>query len=101
MGDMRVDLTTYGLGPPEDKKTERATKSRAAEQHSAEAVDKARFSFDQARVHALEKEVLAQPEVRQQQVELLRQAIGKGEYAVTEGQVAAAMIADLAPGSGG
>lgn len=100
---MRVDLTTYGLGPPEDKKTERATSSRAAEQQPAEAasVDKARFSFDQTRVHALEDEVLAQPEVRQQQVDLLRQAIGKGEYAVSEGQIAAAMIADLAAGSAG
>lgn len=96
---MRVDLRTYGLGPPEDKKTERATTSRATAEHSAEGVDKARFSFDQARVHALEKDVLAQPEVRQAQVDLLRQAIGKGEYAVSEGQVAAAMIADLAPGS--
>lgn len=98
---MRVDLRTVGLGPPEDKKTERAPTARSAEQHSADAVDKTRFSFDQARVRSLEQEVLAQPEVRQQTVELLRQAIGKGEYAVSEGQVAAAMIADLAAGSSG
>jgi len=79
---MRVDLKTYGLAPPEEKKTERPG-APAAEKHSSEstAADRARFSFDQARVRGLEAQVLAQPEVREQKVELLRQALGKGEYA--------------------
>jgi flagellar biosynthesis anti-sigma factor FlgM len=100
---MRVDLRTYGLGPPEEKTTERASTSRAAESTSngAAGLDQARFSFGQARVHALEAEVLAQPEVRQERVDLLRQALGKGEYAVSEGQIADAMIADLSAGSAG
>jgi len=100
---MRVDLRTYGLGPPEDKKTERSTASRATDQPSGEtaSLDQARFSFDQARVKALENQALAQPEVRQEKVELLRQAVGKGEYAISEGQIADAMIADLAAGSAG
>lgn len=100
---MRVDLRTYGLDPPEEKKTGRTEQSPAAEQHGSEAaaLDKARFSFDHTRVKALEAEVLAQPEVRQQKVELLRQALGKGEYAVSEGQIADAIIADLAAGSAG
>jgi len=42
---------------------------------------------------------MAQPEVRQQRVELLRQSLGKGEYAVSGGQVADAMLADLTGGS--
>ncbi|HUM07153.1 MAG TPA: flagellar biosynthesis anti-sigma factor FlgM [Terriglobales bacterium] len=97
---MRVDLRTYGLGPPEEKNTERATTSRVTDELSDKpaSLDKARFSFDQARVKALEDQVLAQPEARQQKVELLRQAMGKGEYAVNEGQIADAMIADLAAG---
>lgn len=98
---MRIDLRTVGLGPPEDRKTDRATTNRGHDVHSTGDVDKARFSFDQARIHSLEKQALEQPEVRQQRVELLRQAIGKGEYAVSDGQVAAAMIADLAAGSSG
>jgi flagellar biosynthesis anti-sigma factor FlgM len=94
---MRVDLSTYGLGPPEDKKTQRAGQSLAAGQPASEAasLDQARFSFGQARVKALEAQVLAQPDVREQKVELLRQALGKGEYAVSDSQVADAMIADL------
>ena len=100
---MRVDLNIYGLGPPDDKKTERAAPSRAPDAGTSEtaALDKARFSFDQTRVKALESQVLAQPEVRLEKVELLRQALGKGEYAVSEGQIAEAMIADLAAGSAG
>jgi anti-sigma28 factor (negative regulator of flagellin synthesis) len=42
---------------------------------------------------------MAQPEVRQQRVELLRQSLGKGEYVVSDGQVADAMLADLTSGS--
>jgi anti-sigma28 factor (negative regulator of flagellin synthesis) len=41
---------------------------------------------------------MAQPEVRQQRVELLRQSLGKGEYLVSDGQVADAMLADLTSG---
>jgi len=100
---MKVDLRTYGFGPPEEKKTERGSTARPADQAASEAnsLDKARLSFDQARVQSLESQVLAQPEVRQEKVDLLRQAVGKGEYAVSEGQIADAMIADLSAGSAG
>jgi flagellar biosynthesis anti-sigma factor FlgM len=99
---MRVDLKTYGLGPPDENKTGRAGQPPAAERATDSAApDQARFSFDQTRVRALEGQVLAQPEVRQQKVELLRQALGKGEYAVSDGQVAEALLADLAAGSAG
>jgi flagellar biosynthesis anti-sigma factor FlgM len=100
---MRVDLRTFGIGPADEKKTERATTARAPDQAAGETAspDKTRFSFDQARVHSLESQVLAQPEVRPEKVELLRQAVGKGEYAVSEGQIAEALIADLAAGSAG
>lgn len=100
---MRVDLRSLGVTPADEKKAERATKTNGAERSSSDAasVDKARFSFDQTRVSSLTREVMAQPEVRQQKVDLLRQAIGKGEYAVNDGQVAEAIIADLAAGSSG
>ncbi|MFY9561127.1 MAG: flagellar biosynthesis anti-sigma factor FlgM [Terriglobales bacterium] len=100
---MRVDLTTHGTEPADKGKTDRTRPAPPSEQHASEtaAPDQTRFSFDQARVRALEGQVLAQPEVRQQRVELLRQALGKGEYAVSDGQVADAMLADLAAGSAG
>jgi flagellar biosynthesis anti-sigma factor FlgM len=64
-------------------------------------LDQAHFSFDNTRVRALESEVMAQPEVRQQRVDLLRQSLGKGEYAISDGQIADAMLADLTAGSAG
>jgi anti-sigma28 factor (negative regulator of flagellin synthesis) len=44
---------------------------------------------------------MAQPEVRQERVDLLRQSLGKGEYAVSDGQIADAMLADITAGSAG
>lgn len=98
---MRVDLRTQATEPADKSKTERARSAPASGEHgnNTAALDQASFSFDQTRVKALESEVLAQPEVRQQKVDLLRQAVGKGEYAVSDGQVADAMFADLVNGS--
>lgn len=100
---MRVDLRTSGTEPAEHGKTDRARATPASDGHGNDtaALDQTRFSFDHTRVRALEGQVLAQPEVRQQRVELLRQALGKGEYAVSDGQVADAMLADLANGNAG
>jgi len=98
---MRVDLRTPGTEAAESGKTERArpTPTTGEGGNSTSAPDQTHFSFDQTRVRALESQVMAQPEVRQQRVELLRQSLGKGEYAVSGGQVADAMLADLTSGS--
>jgi len=100
---MRVDLRTPGTEAAESGKTERArpTPTTGEGGNSTSAPDQTHFSFDQARIRALQSEALAQPEVRQQRVELLRQSLGKGEYVVTEDQVADAMLADLTSGSSG
>ena len=71
----------------------------AVHENDADLVDNARFSFDQKRLQSLEAQAMAQPEVREQKVEVLRQAIGKGEYAVSDVQIADAMIAELCGGS--
>lgn len=98
---MRVDPKTYGTELVDNSKTDRTRatpKSGEREANIAEP-DQTRFSFDQTRLRALETQVLAQPEVRQQKVDLLRQSLGKGEYSVSDGQVADAIIADLTSGS--
>jgi flagellar biosynthesis anti-sigma factor FlgM len=95
---MRVDLTTSGPEPPEANKTGRAGQTAAGENAATSATagaDQACFSFDQARVQALEAQVLAQPEMRAAKVEALRQAIGNGEYSVSASQVADAMTAEF------
>jgi len=98
---MRVDLRTHGPEPPDKSKPGRASQTPPPSAHESDAarVDQARFSFDQKRVQTLEAQAMAQPEVREQRVEALRQAIGKGEYAVSDSQVADAMIAEFGAGS--
>jgi flagellar biosynthesis anti-sigma factor FlgM len=96
---MRIDLTNYGTEPVDSSKHDR-TRGAAAEHGGETAVpDQTHLSFDQSRVRALESQALAQPEVRQQRVELLRQSLGKGEYSVSDNQLADAIIADLTSGS--
>ena len=75
---MRVDLTNYGSEPPEKSKLGRAgqsgtaaaaaTASEASASGSSSALDRASFSFDQARVQSLASQALAAPEVRRQTV---------------------------------
>lgn len=107
---MRVDFTTFGVEPPDSGKPGQARPSgtpaagaagNASDNPSvgtssaAPGVDQARFSFDQTRVRALQAQVLAQPEVRDAKVQALQQEIGHGEYSVSAGQVADALIQDV------
>ena len=96
---MRVDLTSYGTESVDKSKPERTRAAVAANDPGSQTTDQAHFSFDQARVQDLKNQVLAQPEVRQQRVELIRQSLGKGEYSVSDTQLADAIIADLTNGS--
>lgn len=96
---MRVDLTNYGTESVDKGKPEGTRATLAADDHGSETTDQTHFSFDQTRVQALKRQVLAQPEVRQQRVDLLRQSLGKGEYSVSDTQLADAIIADLTRGS--
>ncbi|MFZ0798285.1 MAG: flagellar biosynthesis anti-sigma factor FlgM [Terriglobales bacterium] len=112
---MRVDLTTFGVEPPDKGKTGRtgqtggpvsgATSSTTGGAPSnassgTSGLDQARFSFDQTRVQSLKAQVLAQPEIREAKVRSLRQAIGNGEYSVPAGQVADAMVSELGAAQG-
>lgn len=91
---MRVDFTNAGMEPPEPGKKNSAAQAGASGASNDANVDQTRFSFDQTRVQSLEAQVLAQPEIRQAKVQALQQAIGSGEYAVSAGQVAGAMISE-------
>ena len=97
---MRVDLQTQQLETLQKAKAGRTAQPSPPKAEDEAAVDRASFSFDQVRVQSLASEVMAQPEVRDQRVEALRQAVGKGEYAVSDGQIAEAMMSDLRGGKG-
>jgi len=95
---MRVDVTSFGVEPPEKGAPGRAGQTGAARSGatSSAGVDQTRFSFDQKRVQSLEAQVLAQPEIRQAKVQALQQAIGNGKYSVPAGQIADALVGELA-----
>jgi flagellar biosynthesis anti-sigma factor FlgM len=111
---MRVDLATLGVDPPESSKPGRAGQTGGAEtatagavasssgsalnstRNSASGLDQASFSFDQTRLQSLGAQVLAQPEIRDDKVQALQEAIGRGEYSVPPSQVADALATDLA-----
>ena len=100
---MRVDLLTYGPEPPDNNKTSRAGQSAATPTQTggASGMDETRFSFDQARVQSLEAAVMAQPEIRAQKVGSLQKLLATGQYAVSDAQLAQAMVAELAGGNSG
>jgi len=106
---MRVDFTNVGSEPLEKSKLSRAgqtgTAASATNNNTASAADassgtdQASFSFDLGRVQSLESKVLAAPEVRQEKVGPLQQAVASGEYQVDPGKVADAIMSDAAGGT--
>jgi|SRR5215475_13288204 len=98
---MRVDLRTHGTEQAEHSTTERARTGSASGNTTSDAqpLDQTRFSFDQTRIHQFQRQALAQPEIRQEKVDSLRQALGKGDYVVSNSQVADAIVADFSNGS--
>jgi len=104
---MRVDLTTFGIEPPDNSKTGRAGQTGAggtaatSTSGSSSRPDQTGFSFDQTQVQSLAAQVLAQPEIRQAKVQALQQAIGNGEYSVPPSHVADALASDLGSESWG
>jgi len=102
---MRVEFTNFGLEPPDKSKPGRAAQAGTAasppvagengsDQTSA-GVDSTRFSFDQARVAWLETQAMAAPEMRQEKVAALQQAVDNGDYTVDPSKVADAIAAEL------
>ena len=99
---MRVDLRSYGLEPPEKGKADRtgqAAKPAPEGGTRPEGTDQAQFSSDPARVRSLAAHALALPEVRSAKVEALQQAIAKKEYAVSNRQIADAIVAEHTGGA--
>ncbi|MGA8540231.1 MAG: flagellar biosynthesis anti-sigma factor FlgM [Terriglobales bacterium] len=107
---MRVDFTTFGVEPPDQGKTGRSgqgTNSGSAPASTSNnaasgtaGLDQTSFSFDPARVQSLQAQVLAQPEIREAKVQSLQQSIENGEYSVTAGQVADAIVNELGGAQG-
>lgn len=94
---MRIDQNA-GTQRTQDSTEAAASRSRGA---TAAAVrgeltgDTAQLSVDQVRVQGLAAQVSALPEIRQERVAALGQAVQNGSYRVSPEQTAEAVIAEL------
>jgi len=81
-----LDLVTPSQGSPAEVTGDNAL-------HAPEE-DKATLSTDKASVDGLTAQAMGSPEIRQDKVEALRQAVKNGQYAIEPDAVAEAMIRD-------
>lgn len=87
---MRIDLNGISLnGMEREDKTKKTGAKPASSPH---VEDKASLSTDTLNLSSLEAKVQAAPEVRQEKVEALRQAIQNGEYEVDPQKIAHAIL---------
>ena len=94
---MRIDLN---YAPPTASETNRSSVQNAAAGGSSAAgtdlgEDQAQLSGAHVQVQALATLASQLPEVRQERVQTLRQAVASGQYQVSPDEVAAALLAHL------
>jgi flagellar biosynthesis anti-sigma factor FlgM len=101
---MRIDLNHEPQALPETSRSS-APSASAAEAASAAASrglggeDQADLSGAHAQVQALVAEASQLPEVREERVQALRQAVERGGYAASPGAVADALVAHMMAGT--
>ena len=89
---MRIDLTNIQFnGVEREDKTQKARASTKAP-ITPSVEDKASLSVDTLSLSSLQAKALAAPEIRQDKVEALRQAIQNGDYRVEPDKVARAIL---------
>lgn len=87
---MRINGQTPLSNGVEAGRTEK--KSTSAEQPAANPQDRTSFSSDGVSVSSLEARVMQTPEIRQDRVAALKDAINKGQYALDPDKIADAML---------
>ncbi|HXZ32745.1 MAG TPA: flagellar biosynthesis anti-sigma factor FlgM [Terriglobales bacterium] len=93
---MRIDLnTTVGQAPEAAESANSRLRSASAPVGNEAPSDVARFSPDYVRVQTLAAAVGQLPEVRQDKVSALSEAVRGGLYAVTSEQTAAALVSHM------
>ena len=91
---MKIDLSR---STPESFVTPRGNDHAAAstsQVHGAEE-DTTTLSYDRANISTLTSQALSSPDIRQDKVEALRQAISSGQYKAAPGQIAEAMLREF------
>jgi negative regulator of flagellin synthesis FlgM len=97
---MRIDAA---VPLPESLQTQKVTRSGSSSQQSSAAAissnqDRTQLSGDSTTVQQLKASLAQVPEVRQQRVAALRQAVGNGSYQVSDEQLSDAIGSNLLAG---
>ncbi len=90
---MKIDLNSPlsgAFGPDSSRASQGASKNGKVQT----GPDRVRLASGEKNVEDLKAKLAGGPEVRQERVQALRDAIAKGSYTVDPGDVAAAMLAD-------
>lgn len=88
---MRIGLNTPN---PQALSTDRASTSSGSTQPEVATHQADKFASDTVTLNSLTAKALHQPEIRQEKVDNLRQAVSSGEYKVDSQKIADAMIRD-------
>jgi len=93
---MRIDLNS-GMQPARETSDTRLQNTAANSSASTHPLgeDAAQLSGGHAQVQALAAQVLQAPEIRQERVQALRQAIHSGQYRPDPEKVASRMVAQM------
>jgi len=95
---MKIDLNNSIPDPIVTQKGNNNNTNAAStsQVHNAGGDDTASLSFDRASVGSLVSQAMASPDVRQDKVEALSQAISNGQYKVEPNKIAEAMLQEPA-----
>ena len=93
---MRIDLYNSAATELSSEQTsQKMSAENAAKSSEPHGEDRTTLS-DAASVNSLVSTALSSPEVRQDQVDSLRQAVNSGQYQLNPGEIAGAMVDDQA-----
>jgi flagellar biosynthesis anti-sigma factor FlgM len=94
---MRIDLNQGPQSPSESNRSsaQNPATSNTASSSSVLGEDQAQLSGAHAQVHVLVAQASQFPEVRQERVQALRQAIQSGQYSASPEKVAGALFGDM------
>ena len=95
---MRIDLNAIipeGPDPGQSTKSGSRVASNGSSGEGLAGADTSKLSQDRGRIQELASQVNQLPEIRQDKVAALQQAIEEGSYRVTPGQAAEALISAI------
>jgi len=89
---MKIDLNSSTPDPIATSRSDSNTVASANRPHKAVEEDTASLSFDRTSVGSLISQAMAAPDVRQEKIDALRQAISNGQYKLEPDKIADAML---------